>query len=139
MQAVAVLVQNKKTTRSNEYIPGVCNIGEAERAKRRQSGIISTLVAIVLLVLLVAIDAPRGWRLLLILPVAGAATGFLQDAMHFCAGFGLKGVFNVINSAGITDNVDLEEFRKKDRRKALQISGYSLAIGTGIALLSLLI
>lgn len=28
-----------------EYVPGVCNIGPAEQAKRRQAGIIGTAVA----------------------------------------------------------------------------------------------
>ena len=140
MQAAAiVLVQNKKTTHSNEYIPGVCNIGEAERAKRRLTGLISTIAAVILLAFLLTTDTPHAWRLLLVLPIASAASGFLQDAMHFCAGFGFKGVFNVINSAGITDNVQLEEFRRKDRAKALQITGFALLIGTTVALISLLL
>lgn len=121
-----------------EYIPGVCNIGAAERARRRLNGVISSLIAIILLAYLLIVDAPVAWRLLLIVPIAGAASGFLQDAMHFCAGFGLKGIYNVINSAGVTDNVDLEEFRKKDQRKALQIAGYSLAIGVLLAGMSLI-
>jgi hypothetical protein len=122
----------------SKYIPGVCNIGPAERAKRRQSGAIASLVTLVLLAILVAIAAPKGWRLLLILPASVAATGFLQSALHFCAGFGMKGIYNVVNSAGITDNVSLEEFRLKDRRKAQLIIGLSLAIGMVIAGLSLL-
>lgn len=122
-----------------KYIPGVCNIGPAERARRRLIGIISTMMAIILLVFLLVTDAPHAWRLLLILPVTSAASGFLQDAMHFCAGFGFKGIYNVISSAGITDNVELEEFRRKDRAKALQITGLALIIGTTVALLSLLL
>jgi hypothetical protein len=121
-----------------EYVPGVCNIGPAERAKRRQSGIIAALIAIVLLVVLIAIGAPRGWRLLLILPASAAASGFLQDRLHFCAGFGMKGLYNVINSAGITNNVTSEEFRRKDKRRAKQILGLSLLIGVIVAGLSLL-
>lgn len=139
MQAAAILAQKNKTTHSTEYIPGVCNIGPAERARRRLNGYIGTIAAIILLMFLLTIDAPHAWRLLLALPIASAASGFLQDAMHFCAGFGFKGVFNVINSAGITDNVQLEEFRRKDRKKALQIAVYSLVIGTVIATSTLLI
>jgi hypothetical protein len=123
----------------SKYIPGVCNIGPAERAKRRQSGIIASIVTLILLAILLAIAAPKAWRLLLILPASIAATGFLQSALHFCAGFGMKGLYNVVNSAGITDNVALEEFRLKDRRKAQLIIGLSLAIGVGFARLSLLL
>lgn len=133
----ALTIDSQKVSHQ-EYIPGVCNIGTAERARRRLNGIISSIVAIILLAYLLLIDAPVAWRLLLVLPVAGAASGFLQDAMHFCAGFGIKGIYNVINSAGVTDNVDLEEFRKKDQRKALQIAGYSLAIGVLLAGMSLI-
>jgi len=125
--------------RSSEYIPGMCNIGPAERRMRRMSGIAATLATVALLTFLLVIDAPVLWRLLLILPAAGAASGFLQDAFHFCAAFGLKGIFNVINSMGITDNVDLEEYRVKDRNKALQIIILSVVIGLIVGGLSLLI
>ncbi len=135
----ALAIKMSQNVSSQEYVPGVCNIGAPERARRRLIGVTSTIAAIILLVFLLTIDAPHAWRLLLILPIASAASGFLQDAMHFCAGFGFKGVFNVINSAGITDNVQLEEFRRKDRAKALQIAGFALLIGTAVALISLLL
>ena len=124
---------------SQAYIPGVCNIGPAERQRRRMGGFAGAIATGALLAVLLFIDAPYLWRLILVIPAAGAATGFLQDAMHFCAGFGMKGIFNVINSAGVVYNVELEEFRLKDRRKAIQISLYSLAIGLVIAGLTLLI
>ena len=127
------------TRNKQEYIPGVCNIGPAERAQRRKIGIIFTLITIILLVILVTIDISPYWRLIIFLPATAAASGFLQDAFHFCAGFGMKGIYNVINSAGITDNIDLEEFRQKDRHKALMITGLSAVVGLGVAALSLLI
>lgn len=117
----------------NEYVPGVCNIGPSERAKRRMLGIINLLVAFGLVALFVILDVTPAWRLLIAFPVAGAASGFLQYAFHFCAGFGIKGIYNVVNSAGITDNVELEEFRRKDRNKALQISGLSVLVGILVA------
>lgn len=120
-----------------EYIPGVCNIGPAERARRRQSGIIGALVALALLAGLLIIHAPAPWRLLVFLPAAAAASGFLQDAFHFCAGFGLSGLYNVARSAGETDNVTSAEFRRKDKAKALNILGLSIVIGAAIAVLSL--
>lgn len=122
-----------------QYIPGVCNIGPAERRKRRMGGYLGLIVAIILLIVLIVIKAAWAWRLFLVLPLAAAASGFLQDALHFCAGFGMKGLYNVINSAGVTDNVELEEYRKKDRRKALQILWLSLLIGVVLTAAALLI
>jgi len=124
---------------SQEYIPGMCNIGPAERRRRRLGGIAGAVATILILVGLILIDAPVLWRLILIIPAAGAATGFLQDALHFCVGFGMKGIYNVINSAGVVDNVELEEFRLKDKRKAQMIVVWSGLIGLAVALLSLLI
>jgi len=124
---------------SQEYIPGMCNIGPAERRRRRLGGIAGAVATILILVGLILIDAPVLWRLILIIPAAGAATGFLQDALHFCVGFGMKGIYNVINSAGVVDNVELEEFRLKDKRKAQMIVIWSGVIGVIVALLSLLI
>jgi hypothetical protein len=78
------------------------------------------------------------WRLLLFLPAAMGATGFLQAAMHFCAGFGMRGVFNFGSELGKTDTVEQAEFRLKDRKKANRIGLYSLMIGIAIALVGFL-
>ncbi len=132
---------NKSTKASAEqkYIPGVCNIGPAERAKRRQSGLIALLASVILMVTLTAIGAPRGWRLLLILPLSAAAIGFLQDWFHFCVGFGIKGLYNVINSAGTTDSISQAEYRAQDRKKARLIIWLALASGVILGVLCFLV
>jgi hypothetical protein len=124
-----VLAKKHPASDKSKYVPGVCNIGPAERAKRRRSGIIAGAITIVLLVILVTASVSKYWRLVLILPASAAATGFLQDALHFCAGFGMKGLYNIVNGAGITNNVDLEDFRRKDRRKALNNYRYLAMYG----------
>jgi hypothetical protein len=124
-------------TAGQKYVPGVCNIGPAERARRRQSGILGAAITLAILFTLVALHVPPVWRLLIFLPAAGAASGFLQDAFHFCAGFGMKGLYNVVNSAGITNDVTSEEFRRQDKRKALTVLGLSLLIGAALAIVSL--
>ena len=131
----------QKPTRdiSQQYTPGVCNIGSAERRQRRLGGILGSVVTILIFIVLVITDAHWAWRLILIIPASVAAIGFLQDRMHFCVGFGMQGLFNVINSAGVTNNVELEEFRLVDRRKAITILLYSLAIGLLVAAVSLLV
>ena len=123
---------------AQKYIPGVCNIGPAERAKRRQSGYLAAIFGIVLLILLAIFGAAKGWRIVLILPFSAAASGFLQDAFHFCAGFGMKGLYNVVNSQGITDDVTKEEYRQKDKRKALSILALSFLTGAVLTVISLL-
>jgi hypothetical protein len=127
------------TASRSDYVPGMCNIGPKERRLRRIVGIAGTFVTLGLLVALVVSDAPTWWRLVLVLPATAAAIGFLQDALHFCAAFGMKGIYNVINSPGVVDNIELEEYRLKDKRKAITITLGSGAIGLAVALLSLLI
>ena len=117
----------------------MCNIGPAERRRRRLGGIAGSIASLLILGMLLLVDAPVLWRLILVFPAAGAATGFLQDALHFCVGFGMKGIYNVINSAGVVDNIELEEFRLMDKRKAQKIVVLAGFIGLAVAGLSLLI
>ena len=118
------------------YIPGVCNIGPAEIRRRRTSGIVGGVVAAGLLAATLATGAPRPLRLLVALPAAGAASGFLQAATHFCAGFGLRGVFN-FEATGRVETIEQAEFLAEDRRKALRILGASAAIGVGVGVAAL--
>ncbi len=113
---------------ADQYVPGVCNIGPAEIASRRRSGHVGVIAALVLLVVLVAIGAPPIARLLIALPVAVGASGYLQAWLKFCAGFGAAGVFN-FGDRGTTNAVVDAEARRRDRVKAFQISGAAFAIG----------
>ena len=120
------------------YIPGVCNIGPAERRKRRQSGMVALVMAIVMYVVLLDSGLSKSARLLLILPVTASALGFLQNAFHFCVAYGAKGLYNVMNNVGETSDVTTETYRRKDREKVVKIVGLSFAIGAIVAGLSLL-
>ncbi len=111
-----------------EYRPGACNIGPAEIARRRQSGHVGLLVTLVLLVALVAFGAPPLARLIVALPAAAAASGYLQAVLRFCAGFGSRGVFN-FGPLGETQSVVDAEARRRDRARSMQIGLGSLAIG----------
>ncbi len=117
----------------SEYIPGVCNIGPAELRRRKQTGWIGLVTTILLWFAFFAFDAPALWRLLLFIPATITAVGFLQAAMHFCAAFGILGVFNFGPKVGITDTVEQAEFRRKDRQKALLILLYTVLIGIATA------
>lgn len=124
---------------TNEYVPGVCNIGAAEIRTRRNSGLVALAVTIVALVLFLVLPIATPWRLLLALPAAGAAVGFLQAGMHFCAGFAMRGVFNFGNDTQHTDTIEQAEYRRADQKKAILIFGLSLLIGIVFALLTLLL
>jgi hypothetical protein len=121
---------------NQEYIPGVCNIGPAEIARRRMSGWTGLAATAVLWVLFVFFDVPAPWRLTLFIPATMSATGFLQAYFHFCAGFGFTGVYNLVKPAGQTETIQQKEFRRKDRQKALQITGLSALTGALVAIVA---
>jgi hypothetical protein len=121
-----------------EYRPGVCNIGPEEIARRRRSGHVSLLIAVVLLAVLVAIGAPPLARLLLILPAVTAASGYLQAWLKFCAGFGARGVFN-FGPVGPMHEVLDDDAKAQDRRRARQIGLASLLIGVVVGVIAVVL
>lgn len=120
------------------YRPGVCNIGPAEIARRRRTGVVGTIATIVLLAILVAVHAPTPLRLLVFLPAAVAASGFLQAWLRFCAGFGWLGVFN-FGDVGRTQGVADEGARLRDRLMAGKIGLAAAAVGAVVAVIALLL
>jgi hypothetical protein len=121
-----------------EYRPGVCNIGPAEVGRRRRAGQVGLLATVVSLGVLVAINAPPAARLIVGLPAAVAASGYLQARLRFCAGFGSRGVFN-FGPLGQTQKVADGDARAQDRSRANQISLVSLAVGVAIGVLAVLL
>jgi hypothetical protein len=115
------------------YVPGVCNIGQAEIRRRRQSGWIGAGTTILAWALFAVFRVPSPWRLSLFFPAMIGASGFLQAALHFCAAFGTRGVFNFGPVVGATQTVEQAEFRRRDQRKARMIGLYAAMIGIGIA------
>jgi hypothetical protein len=111
-----------------EYRAGACNIGPAEIAARRRSGYVGLAAAVGLAVALVAVDAPSVARLLVALPLAGGAAGFLQARFRFCAAYGFAGQRS-LRALGAAERVEDAADRRADRRRALAISAASLAIG----------
>jgi len=121
-------------TTKNVYVPGVCNIGGAEIRERLRFGWGGLVVTVVLAAAFFVFRVPAPWRFFLFLPATLAAVGFLQAAFHFCANFGMRGVFKFGSEVGTTDTVEQAEFRRKDRAKAFQIVSFSVLIGVVVAL-----
>jgi hypothetical protein len=120
---------------ADAYRPGVCNIGPAEISRRRRAGHIGLIVTVVLFLVLVALHVPPVVRLIVGLPAAGAASGYLQAAFKFCAGFASQGVFN-FGQLGQTHEVVDPEARARDRRRANQILLGSLIVGVVAAVVA---
>jgi hypothetical protein len=120
-----------------QYVPGTCNIGPAEIARRRRIGHAGLAATVALAALLLALDAARPWRLTLALPAGLAAVGYLQAGLRFCLDFGLRGVYN-FEALGHTERVRAAEARARDRRRALGIAAASAGIGLAVALLAML-
>jgi hypothetical protein len=127
------------TLKQPAYIPGVCNIGPSERAKRRQIGIICLAIFIAALVFLLELHIAKYYRILLLFPAFGALIGFLQDRLHFCVGYGLSGLYNVLHSVGQAESVESQGMRSIDRRKSIQIIGLSLGLSVILVVVSLVI
>jgi hypothetical protein len=99
------------------YVPGACNIGPAEIARRRRSGWLGLGAAAVLAVVLVAVTAPPVLRLSLFVPFLVAAIGFVQARARFCVGFAGAGISN-FGELGATVRVDDAAARATDRQRA---------------------
>ena len=124
---------------STSYQPGVCNIGPAERRQRRQLGWTGLVFVVLGLVCFVAFDAPWWIRVLVAVPAALSANGFLQSAMHFCVGFAMRGLYNMGDSLGTEETVYEADQRRADQRKGALIVGLSLLIAAAVAVLAVLL
>ena len=121
------------------YQPGVCNIGPAEIRKRRLGGYFGLALTVLLFIGFVVFHVPTPWRLLIAIPAGIGANGFLQAAFHFCVGFGTRGLFNMETELGHEETVLEGEFRRADRRKALQILAFSALISAAVVLIAVLL
>ncbi len=117
------------------YVPGVCNIGPAEIARRRRGGHVLLAASVGLFAGLLVIDAPAPARLLVALPVAVSASSYLQARFHFCAGFGSRGLYN-FGEVGPVTQVEDPVALAADRRRARQIGLGGAAIGIAVGVLA---
>jgi hypothetical protein len=122
----------------DQYVPGTCNIGPAEIARRVRIGHLGLAVTVVLGVVLLALGAAAPWRLLLAPPATMAAAGYLQARLRFCFDYGFRGVYN-FGSLGRTERVAAEQARAQDRRRAVAVALTSVAIGLAVAWLATLL
>lgn len=114
---------------------GACNIGAAEIARRRTFGRTCLAISAVLALALLAAGAPPIARLLVALPVAGAAIGLIQARLRFCAAFGIAGLRN-LGPLGGQERVEEAAARRAGRAMAVRIiaGGSLVGLAAGVAL-----
>lgn len=120
------------------YVPGVCNIGDEEISRRRTTGWVGVVVAVVLFVALFWLGANPLWRLFVFFPAFLGATGFIQAHYGFCTGFARRGLFN-FGEAGKTTAVTDDVSKAKDKKKGNRITLYSFLIAIIVALVCVLL
>jgi hypothetical protein len=123
---------------SDNYEPGVCNIGPAEIARRRMAGHVGLMLTLGVMAVLIALDLHPLTRLIVILPAAASASGYLQAWLKFCAGFGARGIFN-FGRVGEATAVPDDAARDRDRRRSRQMSMWALPIGLAVGIVAVIL
>jgi hypothetical protein len=105
---------------TTDYIPGTCNIGKGEVRQRQIVAVIGLVLSISILLTLISINAPRGVRLALFIPLMVASVGWVQSRKKFCLAYGFMGTFN-FGKLGQLSKVADSASRAADRKTALRI------------------
>lgn len=114
---------------TTKYQPGVCNIGNAEAAQRRRTGLIGWTVTVVLAALLWVSGLPAAVLLATALPAFVGATGLIQAQRNFCAGYGQHGMYNFTDQLGkYTESTDADA-AAADKKTAIRITVQAAIIG----------
>ncbi len=122
------------------YRPGVCNIGEAEIARRRRAATNLTILTAVVAAGLLIAEVPPLLRIAVLPLSAAAGVTWLQVVRRFCVAFGAAGVLN-FGVLGGTTSVEVSAARAADRRTAFRMivegSFYGLIAAIALVLLPL--
>ncbi|MFB6075291.1 MAG: hypothetical protein ABEJ89_09780 [Haloarculaceae archaeon] len=121
-----------------DYQPGVCNIGTAERRKRRRVGYAGFAVAVAYVGVVVVAGLPDTALLATVAPLFAGFLGALQDRLRFCAGFAALARYDLSETGGDVHRVTDADAVRRDRRRAVQIvAGAALAAAALTAVLYL--
>ena len=120
----------------SQYQAGVCNIGGAEVAKRKQLSYVGGLIFILFLLTAVFQDFSLSQTSVAMAPAILFSVGFIQSRRKFCLAYGLMGTFNFAKIGTLTRIEDRDSL-KADRGTAISILLQSLGLAlllTSIAL-----
>lgn len=121
------------------YVPGVCNIGAAEVARRRRGAVAASGLTVALYVLLVGLAAPRPARLVVGLAAAAATVSWLQVIFHFCVAFASRGVYNFGPLEEEMVHVADPGARRADLRRTAMLLAAGAGLGLGVGILAVLV
>jgi hypothetical protein len=105
------------------------NIGARERGRRLAVGLAMTAVSVVAAVWLLASGAPRGWRLLVFVPLFIAAIGLLQVRANTCVALAARGLRNMdAGTEAIADPAELRQVKAQARQVNVRAVTISAAV-----------
>lgn len=114
----------------SQYQAGVCNIGGAEVAKRKQLSYIGGAIFLLFILIATVQDFSKKETAVAFGPAVLFSVGFIQSRRKFCLAYGLMGTFN-FQKIGALTRVEDRDSLKADRSTAISILAQSL----GLALL----
>lgn len=121
------------------YQAGVCNIGGAEVARRRQVAILGGVLFLALALYSIIQNFSPINTLVLIAPASIFAIGFVQSRKRFCLAYGLMGTFNFQKLGSVTkveDKTALAADRKMAFQIIIQSMGLALILTSIVALVN---
>lgn len=119
---------------ASPYRAGACNIGPAEIARRRRSGIAALLTAVTLALLMLVAETNTVLRWIVAVPLAWGLIGLVQAQLRFCVAYGLAGMRN-FGPLGTRERVEETDAVRADRRRALMIMAAVTLVAVAITAL----
>lgn len=126
-------------SKTDAYIPGVCNINHAEIAYRKKAGYLGIAIFVVILAVMLTLGINRYARLALFVPAFLAAIGFLQARNRFCVGYGAAGQQNASEGSAKASVVADKAAVSKDKQRAQQMNLQAAGIAAATAIVCVLI
>ena len=120
------------------YIPGTCNLGAGEIARRRMVAAIGFVLSLAVFTALITTSASPETRLGIFFPLLVMSIGWVQSRKKFCLAYGFAGTFNFGKMGEISRVADPAD-RAADRRTALVIFGQSTLYAAALTLLVVLL
>ncbi len=121
---------------SSEGMVCLANISPRERQKRLLSGVVAFVIAMAALAGMLALDLNLWWRLLLLLPFAGAAFGYFQWRDQTCVALVARNERKLGDQAEtVQDESELTQLRRQARRVQFKSLIAALVLTAGTFLL----
>jgi hypothetical protein len=105
------------------------NIGPRERRRRLIIGIAMFAIAAAVATMLIVSDAPKVWRVFVLLPSWVGALGVVQVKEKTCVALAARGMRNMDSGdERITDAIELDHVKAQSRRVHLQAATLAVAL-----------